>query len=79
MTEPEVRHLVGFARGGRLGTFEAKESAFSEIAKRRATRGITTLGDHDSAPSAPGGPKKIKRGSFAHLRTIVCDVRATPW
>ncbi len=54
MAKPEVLYSVGF-RAERRVTFEAKESALFEMPKRGGTRGIATLGDHDSTPSAPVG------------------------
>jgi len=54
MAKPEVLYSVGF-RAERRVTFEAKESALFEMPKRGGTRGIATLGDHDSTPSAAVG------------------------
>jgi hypothetical protein len=50
MAKPEVLHSVAFGRTERRITFEAKESALSEMAKRRETRGIAALGGHNRKP-----------------------------
>jgi len=67
MTKPEVLYLVVFTRVERGGSFETKESAFSEIAKRCATGRIAALGDHDSTPYAPAGQFRFSLLSIAEL------------
>ena len=54
MAKPEVLQPVGF-RAERRVVFKAKEPALFEMPKRGGTRGIATVGDHDSTPSAPIG------------------------
>jgi hypothetical protein len=50
MAKPEVLHSVAFGRTERRITFEAKESALCEMAKRRETRRIAALGGHNRNP-----------------------------